>query len=282
MPLLTDSKPFIRPDGPDKVTGSGRYVADITLTGMLTAKFLYAGVSHATIIRLDVSAARRVPGVFAVLTQEDVPDRRFGSIADRTLFAKDVVRFEGEVIAAVAAVDARTAEKALDAVVVEYEPMPTVTDLEAAIAEGATLVHEGWADYEAANVERDGNVASFTSMTRGDVERGMAEADQVISSRYVADASHAAPIEPRGVLAQWGGRSGDGLELHSGPVPSPGWSLRDPRSLHQSCENHRSAHGWRFRRQVRFPLRSTHRRPRKGSPPTRPTGVLSGRGIPCS
>ena len=205
MPLLTDSKPFIRPDGPDKVTGSGRYVADITLTGMLTAKFLYAGVSHARIIRLDVSAARRVPGVFAVFTHEDVPDRRFGSIADRTLFAKDVVRFEGEVVAAVAAVDARTAEQALDAVVVEYEPLPTVTDLEAAIAEGATLVHEGWADYEATDVERDGNVASFTSMTRGDVERGMAEADHVISSRYVADASHAAPIEPRGVLAQWEG-----------------------------------------------------------------------------
>ena len=205
MPLLTDSKPFIRPDGPDKVTGSGRYVADITLTGMLTAKFLYAGVSHARIIRLDVSAARRVPGVFAVLTHEDVPDRRFGSIADRTLFAKDVVRFEGEVVAAVAAIDARTAERALDAVVVEYEPLPTVTDLEAAIAEGATLVHEGWADYEATDVERDGNVASFTSMTRGDVERGMAEADHVISSRYVADASHAAPIEPRGVLAQWEG-----------------------------------------------------------------------------
>ena len=198
MPLLTDSKPFIRPDGPDKVTGSGRYVADITLTGMLTAKFLYAGISHARIVRLDVSAARQVPGVFAVLTQEDVPDRRFGSIADRTLFARDVVRFEGEVIAAVAAVDARTAQQALDAIVVEYEPLPTVTDLEKAIAEGATLVHEGWADYEAADVERNGNVASFTSMTRGDVESGMSEADKVISSRYVADASHAAPIERGG------------------------------------------------------------------------------------
>ena len=68
MPLLAESKVFIRPDGPDKVTGSGRYVADITLTGMLTAKFLYAGISHARIIRLDVSAARQVPGVFAVLT----------------------------------------------------------------------------------------------------------------------------------------------------------------------------------------------------------------------
>ena len=205
MPLLTESKVFIRPDGPDKVTGSGRYVADITLTGMLTAKFLYAGISHAEIIRLDVSAARRVPGVLAVLTHEDVPERRFGSIADRTLFAKDVVRFEGEVVAAVAAIDAEAAQKALDAVVVEYKPLQVVTDLEEAIADGAPLVHEGWADYEAADVERNGNVASFTSMTRGDVEEGMAQADHVVFGRYVADATHAAPIEPRGVLAQWEG-----------------------------------------------------------------------------
>ena len=205
MPLLTESKRFIRPDGPDKVTGSGRYVADISLTGMLTAKFLYAGISHARITRLDVSAARQVPGVFAVLTQDDVPDRRFGSVADRTLFAKDVVRFEGEVVVAVAAIDAKAAQRALDAVVVEYEPLPVVTDLEAALADESPLVHEGWADYEGGRVERNGNLASFTSMTRGDVEKGLAEADHVISSRYVADASHAAPIEPRGVLAQWEG-----------------------------------------------------------------------------
>ena len=147
-------------------------MADITLTGMLTAKFLYSRISHARITRLDVSAARQVPGVFAVLTHEDVPERRFGSIADRTLFAKDVVRFEGEVIAAVAAIDADSAQRALDAVVVEYEPLPVVTDLEAAIADGAPLVHEDWADYEAANVERQGNVASFTSMTRGDLDKG--------------------------------------------------------------------------------------------------------------
>jgi len=205
MPLLTDSKVFIRPDGPDKVTGSGRYVADITLTGMLTAKFLYAGISHARITRLDVSAARQTPGVFAVITHEDVPNRLFGSVADRTLFAKDVVRFEGEVIAAVAAVDAETAQRALDAVVVEYEPLPVVIDLEAAIAEGAPLVHEGWAEYKGSRTGREGNIASSTLMSRGDVDAGMAEADHVVTSRYVADASHAAPIEPRGVLAQWEG-----------------------------------------------------------------------------
>ena len=89
---------FVRADGPDKVTGSGRYAADLTLTGLLAAKFRYAGTSHARITRLDVSAARAMPGVFAVLTADDVPAVRFGPfVQDRTLFARDVVRFEGEV-----------------------------------------------------------------------------------------------------------------------------------------------------------------------------------------
>ena len=204
--VLAETPPFVRADGPDKVTGSGRYAADLTLTGMLTAKFLYPGVSHARITKLDVSAARLVPGVFAVLTQEDVPKVRHGSVADRTLFAKDVIRFEGEVVAAVAAINAESAQEALDAIVFEYEELPVVTDIEAAITDGSPLVHEDWQDYAADDdVVRDRNTASFTSITRGDVEAGFAAADHVVSSRYVADASHAVPIEPRGVLAQWEG-----------------------------------------------------------------------------
>lgn len=205
MPLVTEAERFIRPDGPDKVTGSGRYVADLSLTGMLTAKFLYAGVPHARITKLDVEPARRIPGVFAVITQDDVPERRFGSVADRTLFAQGVVRFEGEVIAAVAAIDDDSAQRAIDAIVFEYEELPPLTDLEEAIKEGALLVHENWESYAAGSVVRDGNVASFTSIERGDVDEGLAESDHVITSRYVADASHAAPIEPRGVVAQWEG-----------------------------------------------------------------------------
>lgn len=198
---------FVRADGPDKVTGSGRYTADLTLTGMLTAKFRYADVSSARITRLDVSAARQIPGVFAVLTADDVPDVRYGGfVQDRTLFARDVVRYEGEVLAAVAAVDAATAQRALDAIVVEYQPLPAVTDVEAALADDAPLVHEGWEGYGAAGVlVRNGNDASFSSIAKGDVEAGMAEADVVVKSRYVADGCHAAPIEPRAVVAQWEG-----------------------------------------------------------------------------
>ena len=198
---------FVRADGPDKVTGSGRFTADLTLTGMLAAKFRYADVSHARITKLDTTAALAIPGVFAVLTAADVPDVHFGPfVADRTLFARDVVRFEGEVVAAVAAITPEVAQRAADAIVVEYEALPVITDIEDALGAGSPLVHTGWSDYGAADpVVRDRNDASFSSITKGDVDAGLAEADHIVESRYVADGCHAAPIEPRAVLAQWEG-----------------------------------------------------------------------------
>jgi len=204
-----DSAPprFVRADGPDKVTGTGRYTADLTLTGMLAAKFRYAGIAHARIARLDTTAARAIPGVFAVLTQADVPDVRYGGMVfDRTLFANEVVRFEGEVVAAVAAIDAATAQRAVDAIVVEYEPLPVVNDPEAALAPDTPLVHPQWQSYGASRqLVRDGNDASYASIAKGDVDAGLAAADVVVTSRYHADGSHAAPIEPRSVVAQWEG-----------------------------------------------------------------------------
>ncbi len=203
----TAAKRFVRADGPDKVTGSGRYTADLSMTGVLAAKFRYAQVSHARITKLDVTAARAIPGVFAVLTADDVPNVRFGPmVQDRTLFARDIVRFEGEVVAAVAAIDADTAQRAVDAIVVEYSPLPIVNDVESALAADAPLVHENWADYGADGaMVRERNDASFSSIAKGDVERGFAEADYIVRSHYESDGCHAAPIEPRAVVAQWEG-----------------------------------------------------------------------------
>ena len=201
------SKPrFVRADGPDKVTGSGRYTADLTLTGALAAKFRYAGIAHARITKLDVGAARAMPGVFAVITADDVPNICFGPmVQDRTLFARDIVRFEGEIVAAVAAVDAETAQRAVDAIVVEYSPLPIVNDVVAAMAPDAPLVHEDWATYGADGVVRDRNDAAFSSIAKGDIEKGLAEADHIVRSHYESDGCHAAPIEPRAVVAQWEG-----------------------------------------------------------------------------
>ena len=99
----TEKRRFIRADGPDKVTGSGRYTADLNLTGMLHAKFKFAGVSHGRITRLDTSKAEALPGVFAVATHADVPDVLYGDfVQDRHLFCKEYVRYEGDTVAAVA------------------------------------------------------------------------------------------------------------------------------------------------------------------------------------
>src|SRR5918911_671584 len=92
---------FVRPDGKEKVTGSGRYTADLNLTGQLHAKLRYADHTHARIVRIDTTKARAVPGVLAVLTHEDVPDVRYGPmVKDRRLFAKERGRFEAGGVAA--------------------------------------------------------------------------------------------------------------------------------------------------------------------------------------
>ncbi|HWB57544.1 MAG TPA: molybdopterin cofactor-binding domain-containing protein, partial [Gaiellaceae bacterium] len=199
--------PFVRPDGKEKVTGSGRYTADLSLTGQLYAKFRYADHTHARIVSVDASRARAIPGVLAVLTHEDVPDVLYGDLVqDRRLFAKERVRFEGDVVAAVAALTPAIAEEAAAAIDVEYEPLQPVSDLEAALADDAPLIHEDWKSYEAdENLGLNGNVLGYSTVVKGDADAAIAEAEVVVRGRYVTDASQGAPIEPRALLAQWHG-----------------------------------------------------------------------------
>jgi len=198
---------FVRPDGLEKVTGLGRYTADLDLTGQLHAAFRYADHPHARVLRIDTAAARAIPGVRAVLTHEDVPDVRYGALAqDRRLFAKEKVRWEGDVVAAVAARTPEIARAAAAAIDVEYEVLDPLPDYVANLEPGAPLVHEEWHDYGAdENLGRDGNVLGRSTIVRGDADAAMAAADVVVRGRYVAEASQAAPIEPRAVLAQWSG-----------------------------------------------------------------------------
>ena len=208
VPVVPAELPrFDRADGPDKVTGTGRYSADMTLTGMAFAAFRYAETAHARLLSIDTSFAETMPGVLAVLTAADVPDVRYSPVVpDRRLFAHDTIRFEGEVLAAVAASTQAQAQAAAAAIMVRYEERDPVVDLEAALKPESPLVHEQWQDYEVTgDTIRDGNLCSFSSITKGDTEAGLAEADHVIAGRYEADASHAAPIEPRAILAQWQG-----------------------------------------------------------------------------
>ena len=126
MAAVETAPGFIRPDGKEKVTGTGRYTADLNLTGMAHAKFRYADHSHARILR-----HRHVEGERAARRRRDrhagsdLPDVRFGSfVQDRYLFAKDVVRFEGEIVAGVAALTPEIAAEAARLIEIEYEPLP--------------------------------------------------------------------------------------------------------------------------------------------------------------
>lgn len=204
----TDQKPpFLRPDGKEKVTGSGRYTADLTLTGQAYARFRYTDHPHAKILRVDASAARALSGVLAVLTHEDVPDVKYGGfVQDRHLFAKDRVRFEGDIIAGVAATSEEIASQAVDLIEVEYEPLPAQVDFEAAAQEGAPLIHEDWAtDEREDEILSQGNRMSYSTIVKGDADAAMATADVVVKGRYISDPSHGVPIEPHAVLAQWQG-----------------------------------------------------------------------------
>jgi CO/xanthine dehydrogenase Mo-binding subunit len=198
---------FIRPDGKEKVTGAGRYTADLAATGMAHAAFRYADHPHARILRIDASKARALPGVVAVITQEDLPHVRFGGLVqDRTLFAKDIVRFEGEIVAGVAALTEAAAAEAARLIEVDYEPLPALTDFVAAMEPGAPLVHADWASYERdEQMVADGNTISYSTIVKGDADAAMAGADVVVKSRYESDASQGVPIEPRAVLAEWRG-----------------------------------------------------------------------------
>jgi len=198
---------FVRPDGREKVTGTGRYTADLTLTGQLHAAFRYADHPHARITRIDTTRARALPGVIAVVTHEDVPDVLYGGmVKDRRLFARDTVRFEGDIVAGVAATTEAIAREAAALVEVELEPLPVVSDFEAALDPDATRVHPDWESYEGdEELGRHDNVLGFSTIVKGDVEAALAASDVVVRGRYVTDPVQGVPIEPRAIVAQWQG-----------------------------------------------------------------------------
>src|SRR5581483_3253919 len=138
-----------RREGAAKVSGQACYAVDVTLPGMVWGKALRSPHLHARIVRVDVSRARALPGVVAAITAADVSPRLVGRhLKDQPVLARDRVRFVGERVAAVAAVDPDTAEAALDLIDVEYEPLPAVDDPLAAMERGAPLLHPAFATYE--------------------------------------------------------------------------------------------------------------------------------------
>ena len=149
MAFAVVGQSIVRDEGPAKVTGAARYTADVPLRGALWAKCLRSPLPHARIVRIDTSRAARLPGVRAVLTGADFPPSLVGRrLKDQPIVPRDRVRFVGERVAAVAAIDADTAEEALALIDVEYEELPAVFDPFAAMEPDAPILHPDLLKYE--------------------------------------------------------------------------------------------------------------------------------------
>ncbi|MDJ1006318.1 MAG: molybdopterin-dependent oxidoreductase [Paracoccaceae bacterium] len=164
-----------RPDGRAKITGQAGYLTDARAPDMLVGRILRAGRPHARILSLDTSRAETLPGVAAVVTHADVPGlNAFGIMwQDQPALCHDVIRYEGDPVAAVAAVDEATAETALQAIEVVYEDLPVIASPAEALAEDATRLHQG------------GNLAAGFDLERGDVEAGFGAAAHIVEATYV-------------------------------------------------------------------------------------------------
>ena len=196
-----------RLDAPAKVTGTQTYGTDVSFPGMLHGKLFRSPVPHALIRQLDLTPALAIQGVRAVITAVDIPPTRYGpAVKDMPALAADRVRYIGEPIAAVAAVSAEIAERAVAAITAEFEPLPTVFDPEAALAQGAPRLHPDWAGYAALPIlARDGNIASHARIAHGDVESAFARCFRVYEHRFSTPIVHAGYTEPRAATARWEG-----------------------------------------------------------------------------
>ena len=209
-------------DAGERVTGRVPYTIDVSLPGMLHAAVLRSSMPHARLSSVDVTRARQVAGVAAVLTGQDLlgwPGLQptFGPVfRDRPILAFDKVRYVGDPIVAVAAVDLDTAREALSLVDVEYDELPAILSVDDALAEGATLIHEGppktgatFADI-IVNAEGGTNVCNQFRLRKGDIERGLAEADHVFEDVLTSPAVQHVPLETHAVVAHM---TADGLTV---------------------------------------------------------------------
>lgn len=187
-------KELPRIDGIDKVTARVQYVHDVRLPNMLWAKILRSPHAHAWIKRIDTRKAEQLPGVKAVMTANDIPNVMLGTthpFLDKAPLARDKVRYVGDEVAAVAAINEETAEKATKLIEVEYEPLPHVLDPEEAMKQGAPLVHDGL----------NNNIVLSYHNELGSLEQGLKEADYVFEERFTTPQQAHACMETHGCVA---------------------------------------------------------------------------------
>ncbi|HSD99518.1 MAG TPA: molybdopterin cofactor-binding domain-containing protein [Burkholderiales bacterium] len=192
--LLVVGKDVPRTDAVPKVTGAAQYVADLHFPGMLHAAVLRSPHPHARIVSIDTSAAAALPGVKAVATGADTAKRKWGAFRpDLYPLALDKVRYVGDEVAAVAAVDAETARAAVDRIAVKYEVLPAVLSLDQALAPGAALVHD----------DAPGNVAHQFGFERGDVSAAFKSSGVVVEGTWESVRQWHTALETIGCVAKW-------------------------------------------------------------------------------
>lgn len=200
-----------RPDGFDKVTGRARFGADMTAPGMLFASVVRSPHAHARIVNIDTSKAEALEGVKAVVTRADfttglsVEPGMAGEMWNvlENVMAGEKALYDGHAVAAVAATSALIAKDAAKLIEVEYEILPHVTDVDAAMADGAPVIREGVADYSVPEGMHPNVVRCFDA-GHGDLDAGFAAADLVIEDSFTTEATHQGYIEPHACLATLG------------------------------------------------------------------------------
>jgi carbon-monoxide dehydrogenase large subunit len=227
----TIGRPLPREDGLGKVTGEASYTADVGRPDALWVKILRSPLPHAKIVGVDTSRAKRVPGVKAVITGADVSPKLTGrTLKDLPVLARERVRFVGDKVAAVAAVDKDTAEEAVGLIAVEYEELPAVFDPIEAMKPEAPLLHPDYASYETPKGSRAPelrNVQSVLRASKGDIEKGFNESDKIFEHTFRTQMVHQGYIEPTATMVEI---DGEGRVLVWEATQSP-FSARDQVAL---------------------------------------------------
>src|SRR5262252_913398 len=182
-------------DAAGKTTGSGKYADDFNVPGMLVGKILHSPYPHALIKHIDTRRARELDGVVAVVTGEDAPNQ-YGILPvghDETALAVGKVRYVGDNVACVAAINEEVADQALELIEVEYEPLPAYFDPEQSMKAERDLIHEN----------RPNNIEKDYHHIFGDPDKGFAEADDVAEARFLANEVTHAAMEPHSTLASF-------------------------------------------------------------------------------
>ncbi|AGY74652.1 xanthine dehydrogenase family protein molybdopterin-binding subunit [Clostridium autoethanogenum] len=206
-----------RIDGVEKVTGEAQYVQDISFKGMLYAKVKTSPYAHALIKSINTSKAKELPGVKAVLTGHEAYQKLGIYIVDKPILAVDKVRYFGEAVAAVAAVNIDIAERAIDLIEVEYEPLPVLLDVEEAVKPNAILIHPDLGNYKTIPgvffPEANTNVSNHFKLKKGDIKKGFEESDLIIENKFYVPQILHVPMETHSVIAKWG--TGDKIKIWS-------------------------------------------------------------------